>query len=140
MTPAGEVLRELPVWPGADAQPVDVAESPVDNHLYVTDGAGYKLIRYDAAGRRLLAWDLPAFNSIDGSHLAVGADGTVYVTIPEEGQVWAYGADGVRRSVWQLPPRDGIPSRPVGIDIGPDGELWVTDVANGRVLRLLSEG
>ena len=85
-------------------------------------------------------WDLPPFNSIDGSHLAVGPDGTVYVTIPEEGQVWAYGADGVRRSVWQLPPRDGVPARPVGIDLGPDGELWVTDVANGRVLRLLSEG
>jgi streptogramin lyase len=140
VTPDGDLLRELPVWPGADSQPVDVAESPVDSHIYVTDGGVYKLIRFDASGRRLLAWDLPPFNSIDGSHVAVAPDGMVYVTIPEAGQVWAFGADGIRQAALQLPDFNGIPARPVGIDVGPDGEIWVTDVANGRVLRILSAG
>lgn len=140
VTPDGELLRELPVWPGADSQPVDVAESPVDSHIYVTDGGVYKLIRFDASGRRLLAWDLPPFNSIDGSHVAVAPDGMVYVTIPEAGQVWAFGADGIRQAALQLPDRNGVPARPVGIDVGPNGEIWVTDVANGRILRILSAG
>ncbi len=139
LDPSGAVERRIPVWPGEDAQPVDVAVAP-DGTIYVVDAGLYKLIRYDAQGRRQIAWDLPRFNSLDSSRLAVDNRGIVYITVPEESAVWSFDAAGAQIGAWQVPSDTGVPSRPVGIDIGPDGEIVVTDVANGRVVRILPDG
>ncbi len=44
LSPNGELLQEFPVWPGEDAQPVDVLAS-ADGDIYVTDAALHKLVR-----------------------------------------------------------------------------------------------
>jgi 4-amino-4-deoxy-L-arabinose transferase-like glycosyltransferase/sugar lactone lactonase YvrE len=131
----GELLREFPVWPGKDAQPVDVLAAS-GGDLFVSDAGLHKLIRYDAAGRRLLAWDIPVANSVDGSHLAEGDDGRVYVTIPERAQVWIVDPDASWIEERSIFTQDNQPVKPVGIDIDGDGRILVADTNIGRVLRL----
>jgi 4-amino-4-deoxy-L-arabinose transferase-like glycosyltransferase len=135
LSPDGELLREFPVWPGKDAQPVDVLAA-ADGGLFVTDAGLHKLIRYDAFGRRLLAWDIPVANSIDASHLAAGDDGRVYMTVPEHGQIWIVDSLDSHIERRSINIENVQSSRPVGIDIGNDGTILVTETGAGLVLRL----
>ncbi|GIV80116.1 MAG: hypothetical protein KatS3mg050_4510 [Litorilinea sp.] len=152
----GNVLALVPVWPdpaGPDAQPVDVA---VGNHqdLLVTDVGLHKLIRLGAAVgegseglpplgvRRLMAWDRPPANSLDGPHLAATSE-AFYRTDPEGGRVEKLGPDGELVGVWQLAELPGAadltggrPVKPVGIAADPSGRLWIADSEGGHVLLL----
>ena len=114
---------------------MDVLVSP-DGSIYVTDAGVHKLIRYDATGRRLLAWDLPVANSIDASHLAGDEAGRVFVTIPEQGQIWIVDpADSqIDRRTIQV---DGaVSTKPVGIGVNAEGTIIVAETQGGRVLAL----
>ncbi len=135
LTLDGELIREFPVWPGKDAQPVDVLVAS-DGDLYVTDAGLHKLIRYDRSSRRLLAWDIPIANSVDGSHLAKGDDGRIYVTIPELGQVWILDPVDSQIEKRSIIAEDNRPVKPVGIDVAADGTIVVADTNGGRVLKL----
>ena len=135
LSPSGDSVQELAVWPGEDSQPVDVALAP-DGSIYVTDAGLFKLVRFAPDGRRLMAWDLPRFNSIDGSHLAIDGAGNVYVTLPDTGQVAVYDAAGQELGRLALPAGPQGAARPVGIGVDAYGTIWVSDVVNGRLVTL----
>lgn len=133
LTLDGANLLQIPIWPDEGSQPVDVAVG-AGGAIFVTDAGLHKRVRFDGAGRRQLAWDIPYANSLESSHLAVDAAGFLYMTQPEAGSVAKLDTQGEAIGVWALPAVGGGVVKPVGVAVAPDGRIWVTDSAGGNVL------
>lgn len=139
----GAVLQEiaLPVVGTDDTemQPVDVAVMP-DNTLFVTDVSGHMLYRFSLAGFLLSSQPIPVANSLDSAHLAVDADGALYMSEPEAGRVVRLDATGIVDRIWTVRTAESLDAKPVGIAVAEDGAIWVADSQGGRLLRLTPEG
>lgn len=73
------------------------------------------------------------------SDVAVGADQTVYVADGVNNRVLQFGPDGgLIRQVTQAGEFDL--SRPLGVDFGVDGLLWIADTGNARIVALDATG
>jgi len=135
----GALIRSLPVHrdltAAGEAQPVDAVRLP-DGSIWTVDAGVYKLTAYSAEGMRLRSWDIAEANTRDSPHLAISASGILYMTEPELGTVAQVAAEGERVITYSLTPPDGSPVKPVGIAVDAAGNVWVTDVDGGRVLRL----
>lgn len=132
---AGNVTAQVVVWPGEDAQPVDVVFG-ADGRLFVTEGQGHRLIRYTLEGQRERAWPIAVANTVDSPHLAVGVDSAIYITEPEGGRILRRNAQGEPVGAWNLSEMLGRPVRPVGIAVGMDGIIWVVDSGGGTLIAL----
>lgn len=128
----GQVLMAIPIWPGEDSQPVDVAVG-LDGSIFVTDAGLHKLVRFAADGRRLLAWDIPVTNSIDSSHLAVDGAGNLYLSKPEPFLISQLLPNGELVGDWQAMPAGAPPAKPIGIAVDSSGRVWYVDTAGGMV-------
>ncbi|MBX3015304.1 MAG: hypothetical protein KF832_27540 [Caldilineaceae bacterium] len=128
----GAVVLSIPVWPGEDSQPVDVVVG-TDGSIFVTDAGLNKLVRFDASGRRLLAWDIPVANTIDSSHLAVDAAGFLYMSKPEPFLITQLLPSGELVGDWSALPVGGGPVKPVGIAVDSRGRVWYVDTVGGVV-------
>ncbi|MFN2200500.1 MAG: glycosyltransferase family 39 protein [Caldilineaceae bacterium] len=124
-----------------EAQPVDAAGMrSAGGLLYVTDAGVHKLSGYIDETMRVWSVDIPVANSLHGSHVATDIDGAVYVTEPESGTVAKVDTGGEVQIRWQLRTADRSPVKPVGIDVDDAGDVWVTDVEGGRILRFTPTG
>ena len=56
------------------------------------------------------------------------------MTEPESGRVLQLDATGELIGMWDLPAQLGRFVKPVGIAVGPDGRVWVTDADGGNVI------
>lgn len=129
----GELIQEIPVWPGEDSQPVDVAVASNGN-IFVTDAGIHKLVLFAPDGRRLLAWEIPVANSLNGAHLAIDdATGFIYLSEPEESRIAKLLPDGERVGEWPLNGPNGERLKPVGITVDLAGRVWFTDNDYGLV-------
>ena len=118
-----------------EAQPTDVVVG-LDGRIFVADPVAKKLTRYSPDGQRERAWPLAAANTMDSPHLAVDAQGRIYLTEPEAGRVLQMDATGELMGMWDLPAQLGRFVKPIGIAVGPDGRIWVTDVAGGNLIAI----
>lgn len=133
---SGAVVQDIAVWPGADSQPVDIVVG-TDGTIFVTDAALHKLVRFAPDGRRLLAWDIPVTNSLDGSHLAVDGAGLLYLTQPEMATVAQLSPEGEQIGLWLLHNMARAGSiKPIGITVDELGNVWVADVAGGQIVQI----
>jgi len=132
---AGAVTGQVVVWPGEDAQPVDVVRGP-DGSLFVVESQGHRLIRYAGDGQRERSWPISAANTVDSPHLAVDAAGYLYLTEPEQGRVIKLDPTGAPAGAWELDVLLGRTVRPVGIAVAPDGVIWVADSSGGALIAL----
>jgi len=132
---AGALTGQVVVWPGEDAQPVDVAVGQ-DGRLFVADGQGHRLIRYSPSGQMERAWPLAVANTVDSPHLAVDARGMLYVTEPESGRILLHDPQGELVGAWDLTALLGRQVRPVGIAVGADGVIWVADSLGAALIAL----
>ncbi len=133
---SGAVTQEIAVWPGAGSQPVDIVVG-TDGTIFVADAALHKLVRFSPDGRRLLAWDIPVSNSLDGSHLAVDGFGLLYLSQPEMAAVAQLSPEGEQHGLWLLHSvarAGGI--KPVGVAVDQSGNIWVADAVGGQVVRI----
>ena len=118
-----------------EAQPVDVLQLG-DGTVWSTDAGVHKLTLYSADGMRLRSSDISAANTRDGSHLAAGHVGDVFMTEPERRTIARFGADGTRIATYTIDGVGGAPVKPMGIDVDEQGNVWISDAEGGRALRL----
>ncbi len=107
-----------------------------DGAVWVTDSGVHKLTLYSAEGLRLRSWDIPVSNTMDSSHLAAASDGAVYMTEPESKTLVTMDGDGTDARTYAIGEVDGSAVKPVGVAADSMGNVWVTDVEGGRVLRI----
>ena len=124
---------------GQAGQPVDVAVA-ADGVVYATDASLNKLVRLAPNGRQERAWALPTANSLDGPHLAFDALGNLYVTDPEAGRVEQRDSSGEVVGGWNVATLLNKPIKAVGLAVGPDGRIWMTDSDGGAVVVLEPAG
>jgi hypothetical protein len=71
-----------------------------------------------------------------GSHLAIGADRSVWVSEPEGRRVSRFTFDGAPAGVVDQTTAGRLLRVPVGIALGPDGTLYVADFSLRAVIEL----
>jgi DNA-binding beta-propeller fold protein YncE len=116
--------------PGWDAnhfnRPTDIVVEP-NGDFYVSDGYGNRRIaKFDRQGRFQFEWGsegsgpgqfaLP--HSVDRDK-----DGRLYVADRTNARIALFDANGKHLADWKLPDN----GRPWGLEVGPDGYLWVID-------------
>ncbi len=88
----------------------------------------------------IVTWNVRGWrpNTYDDPAIAVGADNTIYVSVPDRNQVVAFNFNGTPILRWGGPGNDlASLSSPSGIVLTPDGAVWVVDRALDRVLRFV---
>jgi sugar lactone lactonase YvrE len=68
-------------------------------------------------------------------HVAVDAQDNVYAVDPGNRKIWVYDSELKYRGTLGGPAGELFAS-PLGLGFGPDGQLWVSDQANSRLLKL----
>ena len=130
---AGEFVQEFPVWPGESPQPSDV-QVGLDGRIFVADPGGARLVRLSPQGQRERSWNIAVANTVDSPHLAIDGQGRLYLTEPESGRVLQLDISGEPLGLWDLPAQLGRFVKVVGVAVGPDGRVWVTDADGGNVI------
>jgi DNA-binding beta-propeller fold protein YncE len=119
-------------------QPTDAAVAPTGT-IYVTEAMNGIAWRLDKDGEVLGRWQAVQANTLDSPHVAVGPAGRVYITDPEGGRVLVFAADGKPVGRFgSLGDGPGQFRKPVGIDVGQDGTIYVSDSHACRVVALKS--
>ena len=145
-----------------DMTPFSIAFGP-DGLLYIADFKNSCIRRVNAdgltqtiAGRCRQAGFAgdggPAVSALLNrpTHIAIGADGTLYITDSEnnrirrvgtDGTISTYAGDGGRGLAGDggLAPLSRL-NRPEGLTVGPDGSLYIADSQNFRVRRVGPDG
>jgi sugar lactone lactonase YvrE len=122
--------------PGQLLEPTDVVISP-QGDLYVADTANLRVQRWDIFGRYQAEWAIPLASAYNGPHLALAADGSLFVTTPEQHEVRRYSPKGELLDQWGDPEQFRIP---VGLTVDKAGNLYVTDTLNHRVQKFVLRG
>ncbi|NOX61695.1 MAG: hypothetical protein GXP42_07090, partial [Chloroflexi bacterium] len=108
-------------------QPTDVAVGP-SGIAYVAEPIAGLLWRLDTNSGQKQPYPGPEANTIESPHLAVGADGRIYLTDPEGGRVLVY--EPSMTPLAQFGTRGAEPGqfgRPVGIAVAADGTIYTAD-------------
>ena len=119
--------------PGQFNEPVDALPDPFGAY-YVTEGANInRWQRVDPFGKPIDNWPLDAPMAFDGSHMAWGPDGSIFMTNSGRGVIRRYGPNGDIIEEWQT--LDGVTfSQPVGVFVDLAGQrLMVSDIGTGQV-------
>ncbi|MBM4464427.1 MAG: hypothetical protein FJ014_02470 [Chloroflexi bacterium] len=120
--------------PGQILEPTDVAITPWGD-MYVADTSNRRIQRWDNFGRYQAEWAIPLASPYNGPHLALAADGSLFVTSPEEHQVRRYSPQGELLGQWGGAEQFRIP---VGLTIDEAGNLYVADTLNHRIQKFES--
>lgn len=137
--------------PGQLNAPRGIAIAP-DGSLYVADSRNHRIQHFSADGQALGNWgsfaDVAQAQAPGGTFnepwdLAVGADGSVFVTDTWNHRVQKFTADGKFVKMWGIFGQGETPEAfwgPRGLAIDSSGRLYVTDTGNKRVVIFDQDG
>jgi len=124
-----------------------VAVDKVNGWVYVVDGEGNKVSKFDLAGNFILRW------GSNGHGNGQFADGGREITVDGDGNVWVGDMPNFRAQKFsptgqylsQVPPVPAPPplgrfNAPRGVAVGSDGSIYVSDTYNWRIQRLTNAG
>jgi predicted membrane-bound mannosyltransferase/sugar lactone lactonase YvrE len=140
------ILGRLGSRHGSFLVPADL-NSDAEGNIYVADSRNLRIEKFDTAGNYLLTFEAPAeigpFSDLWG--LGVAPDGTVFAADTWNHRIVKFAPDGTHLQTWGQPaavpdpgPYDLFGPRDIAID--PDGNLWVTDTGNNRLLKFSPDG
>lgn len=149
--PAQAVLGGPGTEPGQFTSPRALAIAP-DGSLYVADTRNHRIQHLDAAGQVLKTWGsfgdlntgsapLGTFNEPWG--IAVGPDGSVYVTDTWNHRVQKFSAEGTPLTMWGIFGTAETPGAlygPRGIAVDQTGKVYVADTGNKRIVVFDANG
>ena len=126
--------------PGRFNEPVGLAFDGAT--LLVADAWNGRIQRLDIDGNPLGAIPVQGWENrgVSNKPYITARDGRLYATLPERSEVVAIAPDG---STTPLPrPHDGNGrlGLPTGVDVGPDGTVWVAESSGGVVTRYIPDG
>ena len=131
--------------------PRGIAFAP-DGSFYVADSRNNRIQHFSAEGEFITAWgsfadamagDAPVGTFSEPWGVAVGPDGSVYVSDTWNHRVQKFDANGAPISTWG---RYGLAEEqntfwgPRGIDVGIDGRVYVADTGNKRIAVYDADG
>jgi DNA-binding beta-propeller fold protein YncE len=143
LSTGGHILRQVtsPLGTGPDQfnQPSDVAVSP-NNTVYVLDNMNNRIKVLTATGAFIAQWPAPPSETLHSVHVLPLRGGRMLASDPFAGALLLYRPGG------GLPVRVplGVPGRaagsvqPLGLSLGPGGDILVTDANGNRVLLVSS--
>lgn len=129
----GEALRSLGehgTKPGQLAEPTGVAVAP-DGSLIVTDSTAHTIGHFDSSFQLLRLLGIAPSDTVNGSHVAIGDAGDVYVSDPGDHRV--IHLDNLGQPVDQIGAA-GQMARPVAVAVDKSGNLYVADSELDQVL------
>ena len=130
--------------PGEFNEPTSLAFAP-DGTLYVADAWNQRIQSFtpveDASYTPLKTWDIVGWygQSLDNKpYLAVAPSGHVYASDPEGARILEFTADGEFIRYWGDFGSDSTGfNLPIGLSFDAQGDLWVADSGNNRLLGFL---
>ena len=144
LSPKGQVVGH---WgkkgegPGEFNRPEGVAVDSAGN-IYAADTFNHRVEKLSAGGKFLTAWGSPGLNPgqmFFPSSLAVDASGNVYVA-DFYNRVQKFSPSKQLLAVFSDLGSAGTFKHPQGITIGPDGNLYVSDTDNARIVKMSTDG
>ena len=122
-----------------------------DGSVYVADTWNHRVQKFDADGNFVTKWgavgdakgriDLEPGSFWGPRAVAIGPDGSVYVTDTGNKRIQVFDADGgYLRSIGGEGSEAGQLREPVGLAVDAQGNLYVADAWNARVQKLDPEG
>lgn len=118
-------------------RPTDVAFAP-NGDFYVSDGyVNSRVVRFSKEGRYIAAWGTKGDGEGEFNlphSVAVDRDGRVYVGDRENYRLQIFDSDGNFLTQWRHV------GSPWGLDLRPDGTLFIADGHNDRILKVTLEG
>jgi DNA-binding beta-propeller fold protein YncE len=136
----------------------DDAASPTGASVYVVDAAGNKIRKFDTNGNFMMAFGIPDPNSASNPGPGVFTDGGREVTVDQQGRVWVgdmpnfrfqvfdgsngnflFAVPGAPDPVFNPPATTGF-NGPRGVAIDANGNRFITDTYNQRILKYDANG
>lgn len=107
-------------------------------NTWVTDKTNNRLVEYDKNGVyvRQISGTTGENHVTEPRDLAIDANGNLWVAETTYDRVRQYSATGAIVSTI----KNAEMEAPYGVDIAPDGAVWVTDSQNGKVLQFKQDG
>ncbi len=120
--------------PGKLIEPVGIAIGP-DGNVYVADTGNSRISVFGPDGTPVTQIAVPAWEGqvSQQNYLRFGPDGVLYATSPGSGVVQAF--NGTDFVTIQGGEAGGAITAPVGLTIGADGQMFVTETASSEVIE-----
>lgn len=139
------VIGEGQTQPVSLNAPRSLAFAP-DGTFYVTDSRNHRIVHFDADGNVLESWgsfadgvsapaEIGTFNEPWG--IAVGPDGSVYVSDTWNHRIQKFSAEGQPVTAWGQYGQADQPNGfwgPRGVAVDADGNVYVADTGNKRIV------
>lgn len=128
-----------------------IAVAP-DGTIYIADSSNHRIQRFTSSGEYINAWGSYATLDSGEAHggtfnepwgVAVGPDGSVYVTDTWNYRIQKFSPEGEFITMWGTGGQGETPDAfwgPRGIAVDANGRVYVTDTGNKRVVVFDSEG
>jgi DNA-binding beta-propeller fold protein YncE len=138
--------------PSQMATPHDLAIAP-DGSIYVADAGNNRIQHFSAEGTFITAWgsfgaangatEAPPGTFNDPWGIAIGPDGSIYVTDTWNNRVQKFTADGKFLKQWGVSGQAETPFAlwgPRGIVVDSQGHVYISDTGNKRIIIYDAEG
>jgi DNA-binding beta-propeller fold protein YncE len=133
--------------------PIDL-DVDLEGNTFVADSALHRIVKVGPDGLRLDAWGSKGSGGADGNPprffhpagVAVDAEGNVFVADRDNHRVMKLSPEGLRLAAWGTEGSGGsdgnLPrfDRPCGVAVDAEGNFYVADTFNHRVLKLAPDG